>query len=576
MKFGTVRLEGDTWIIECEPDVRAKVKRVFPEVDQRAGGQIRLSNNPENCRDLEWFLRRYPMKVVDSKRLKQGARQHIEEQAQVIALLSARRPPSAFELALPPRPYQNVAADLVQIKKGLLLADEPGVGKTVTSICPMSRPQHLPVLVVTLSHLPKQWERAINKFAPQLKVYILKTGRPDKEHLVPKKSKSFDPLIDEEPRLPDVIISNYHKLHGWAEKLGGVIRYVVFDECQELRISDSNKYAAAKYIADRAQLRLGLSATPIYNYGIEFFNVIECLLPGALGTRAEFVRERCGADMKRIVDPAAFGEYLRREGIMLLRTRRDVGQHIPRAQRVPKYIDCDTRELERIKGSAVELARTILAAQQSHRGEKFMASQEFNMLMRQATGIAKAPYVAEFVRLIKQTQKKVVLFGWHREVFSIWLEQLKEFNPRLYTGTESAKEKDEAALAFTEGDCDVLIISLRSGAGLDGLQEVCWTAVFGEIDWSPGVHEQCIGRLERDDQDQAVMAYFLLSEDGSDPIIADVLGLKAEQIEGVRRPADANIIEKLEVDPDHIKRLAQDYLRQVGVEAASHQVQAAA
>jgi hypothetical protein len=57
--------------------------------------------------------------------------------------------------------------------------------------------------------------------------------------------------------------------------------------------------------------------------------------------------------------------------------------------------------------------------------------------MRQATGIAKAPYVAEFVRLLLDSEQKVLLFGWHREVYNIWLHALREFKPLLYTGTES-------------------------------------------------------------------------------------------------------------------------------------------
>jgi len=185
--------------------------------------------------------------------------------------------------------------------------------------------------------------------------------------------------------------------------------------------------------------------------------------------------------------------------------------------------------------------------------------------MRQATGIAKAPYVADFVRLLLENGEKVVLYGWHREVYSIWLQQLKDYNPRLYTGTESAKQKEDAKNAFIEGDCDLLIISLRSGAGVDGLQRVCRTVVNGELDWSPAVHEQNIGRVYRDEQEDPVMAYFLISEEGSDPIIADVLGIKRGQIEGVRDP-NAELIEKLETDTGNVKRLAEAYLKRVGVQ----------
>jgi hypothetical protein len=70
-------------------------------------------------------------------------------------------------------------------------------------------------------------------------------------------------------------------------------------------------------------------------------------------------------------------------------------------------------------------------------------------------------------------------------------------------------------------------MSLRSGAGLDGLQKRCSTMVFGELDWSPGVHHQCIGRLDREGQEQPVTAMFLVCDDGSDPPMMEVLGLKA-------------------------------------------------
>ncbi len=73
------------------------------------------------------------------------------------------------------------------------------------------------------------------------------------------------------------------------------------------------------------------------------------------------------------------------------------------------------------------------------------------------------------------------------------------------------------------------MMSLRSGAGVDGLQEVCRVGVFGELDWSPMTHKQCLGRLFRDGQTQEVIGYFLHCEDGSDPTVMEVLGIKRGQ-----------------------------------------------
>lgn len=561
MNFGSITHKDGFWKIACEPHVRTKLKRLFPEVSQRAAEVIDLSDNEENCRDLLWFLQRYPMKVEGLKRMKQRATRHVEQQNQVDQLLSFRRPPEDFVLAKPAREYQTFAAALCKIKPGLLVGDDVGLGKTCTSICLMTEANNLPVLVVTLTHLPKQWEDQIREFAPNLNTHIIRSRKP--YDLVPKgrKKKEATPIIFDESRLPDVIIISYSKLSGWAEILGGLVRYVVFDECQELRHDDSDKYAAAKYISDKTPMVMGCSATPIYNYGIEFYNVINALNDGVLGTKQEFIRE-WAPDGKKIADPKAFGEYLRREGLMIRRTRMDVGRELPPISRIPQYVESDPHVLEKIKGSAIELARIILASNQAYKGEKLQASEQFSILLRQATGIAKAPYVAEFVKLLLESEEKIILFGWHREVYGIWMDLLREFNPRMYTGSESPSQKEESKEAFVNGDCRVLIISLRAGAGLDGLQHVCRTGVIGELDYSTGVVDQCIGRYARDGQTEPSMAYFMLADSGSDPIIADILGIKRGQIEGVMDP-DADLIERLENAGGNVRRLAEAYLERV-------------
>jgi hypothetical protein len=160
--------------------------------------------------------------------------------------------------------------------------------------------------------------------------------------------------------------------------------------------------------------------------------------------------------------------------------------------------------------------------------------------------------------------ERVLVYAWHREVYSILLERLKDLAPALYTGSESGTQKEEAKRRFVEGETKVLLMSLRSGAGVDGLQKVCRTVVFAELDWSPGVHEQNVGRVARDGQADPVVAYFLLADSGSDPIVSDVLGLKRQQIEGVRDPK-AELVEQLDVGEDRIKLLAEGLLRQRGL-----------
>ncbi len=509
--------------------------------------------------DLNWFITRYPLEIKSgAERLQARARKFEERISLVDEMLSGKRLPPEMPLAEPARNYQLIAASMLLNTGGLLLADDVGTGKTVSAICTFTDQRTLPVIVVTLTHLPPQWKDEINRFAPHLRVHIIKKGTP--YNIL--EEKGSNPLFSPK-RIPDVIIINYHKLSGWADTLAPIANSIIYDECQELRHDESQKYKSAKFLSDNVNYRMGLSATPIYNYGGEIYNVMNCLRPDALGTKAEFLSEWCtdtwNAGKEKIKDPFAFGTYMRESGLMLRRTRADIGRELPGITSIPYHIDADENAIARVKGSCAELAKIILSQNEEYRGQKMQASEELSNLLRQATGIAKASYVAEFVKLLVESGEQIVLYGWHREVYSIWLQELMEFNPMMYTGSESITQKEYSKAQFLSGQSKILIISLRSGAGLDGLQKVCRTAVFGEIDWSPGVHEQCIGRIGRDGQTEKVMAYFLLSQHGSDPVMAETLGLKKQQIDGIRNESQ-ELFTKLQGDGGHIKKLAALYL----------------
>jgi hypothetical protein len=83
---------------------------------------------------------------------------------------------------------------------------------------------------------------------------------------------------------------------------------------------------------------------------------------------------------------------------------------------------------------------------------------------------------------------------------------------------------------------ELLIMSLRSAAGIDGLQHRCSPVAFGDLDWTPGVHHQSNERVSRDGQTQLVMALFWVCDDGSDPPMMEVLGIKASDAAQVIDP----------------------------------------
>ena len=558
--YGTASLRNGKWTIVAEPHVAMLLKRWFKKSDRGEAGKVTLSHSPEVCRDLEWFADRYPLVFQPEDVLQAGADAYREQVARLADYFSADfKPRETAAMRLQPRPYQARSAAICGETGLLLVADELGLGKTCTAITLLADPERRPAVVVPPVHLQRQWAAEVLKFTPNLQVHIVKTAAP-------YKLPEFFGVG------PDVLIVPYSKLAGWAEVLAAYVKTIVFDEVHELRRAGSGRYNAAEHVAHAAKWKMGLSATPIWNYGGEIFNLFHVLAPGRLGDREEFIREWCkpyatSSGQHALKDPRAFGSWLRDQGLMVRHTRKEVGRELPPVISTVHTVEADMERLAEMEGNAADLARVILRDTQESRGEKMHASEELSMRLRQAIGIAKAPYVADFVQLLVESGEQVLLGGWHREVYGIWEERLKAAGVTFcyYTGTESPAAKEESKRKFLSGEAKVMFLSLRSGAGLDGLQTSCKVVVIGELDWSPAVHEQLIGRLHRDGQTEPVLVYYLVAESGADPIISQVLGLKRSQVEGIREPR-APLATPISLEgAERIKSLAQDYLRRRGL-----------
>ncbi len=524
-----LREESQVWEVRAEPHILMRLKSLFPRILKTMRGAITLTHNDEVCRDLEWFMKRYKLDIeLDcEKALHASSVRHQDTILRLEQIVDIKYKPRTFKLATAARKYQCSAAEVFLARGSLLLADDVGIGKTATALCALTDPKTLPAVVVTLSGtMPQQWGDECRKFLPHAVVHIIRNGEI---YEFPKRKG----------RGPDIIVLNYHKLAKWADVLAAYANTIIFDECQELRRSESQKYIGASIVAEATKYRLGLSATPIYNYGGEIWNVINVLRPGALGNHAEFMREWCSGGYARkltINDPKAFGTYLRENFILLRRTRKEVGRELPPLTKISHRIATDREPLEKVRSAAAELAQIILADKEIERGDRMRAGGELDWKLRHATGVAKAPHVADFIRLLVESGESVVVYAWHRAVYDILLDRLKEYNPACFTGEESAKKKGEAKRRFVERETPVIFVSLRAGAGVDGFQKVCRTVVYAELDWSPGVLDQCTGRVFRDGQPDPVTAYYLVSDEGSDPVVAETLGIKREQVEGIKDP----------------------------------------
>ena len=509
------------WTIKAEPCVTELAKRLFPGCDGRGRGVARFTANRRVIGDLNWLMLRYPLEVREADR--ERWRSALEEARDyAIRREQARKMP---EYANPPA--ESFAGQLLDFQQqGLafllsarrcLLADDMGLGKTVQALAFLATTAAYPAIIVAPPHLLRNWQSEIARFLNEkgkLRVHVIRGLKPY-------------PLPE-----ADIYLIHYLLLRGWKDVLPECgFRTVIFDEIQELRRNGTGKYSAASLLSQACENCIGLSGTPIYNNGGEIWNVVNILDFHFLGDWESFSREWCcGYGNAIVARPEVLGAYLRREGMMLRRTKQEVLRQLPPKRRLVQELDWNDRVY-------AALMKPILPALTRWRSGELTPSQRavleetISQQARQATGVAKAPYVCQFVRALLEGGEKVLLFAHHHDVMDIYKQELKAFSPGFITGRETEAQKARAVERFMSGATDLVCISLRSASGLNLQRATC--VVFGELDWSPAVHSQAEDRAHRIGQEDSLLCYYLVSPQGSDAEMQEALGLKVSQFVGL-------------------------------------------
>lgn len=536
------------WTIKGEPCVTEMAKRLFPG-SERKRGEARFTANRRIIGEVNWLMQRYPLAVAPRDqalwaRALEQAREHILRREEALKLPPRCNPPAgtfAGEL----RTFQKEGLSFLLANERTLLADEMGLGKTVQALACLAATGDMPALLVVPPHLMRNWESETKRF--------LRVNGQAPRVCVLKGLKPYAPPEAE------VYIMHYLLLRGWKNVLPEMgFRTVIFDEIQELRHAGTEKYSAASLVAERCERVIGLSGTPIYNRGAEIWNVVNILDFHCLGDWESFTREWCDGYGNHIVrDPALLGEHLRREGLILRRTKREVLAELPPKRRLVQEIDADDRVYRELMRPVMEMLGSLRALHPDAK-ERTLLEERISAGERQATGVAKAPFVAAFVRALLDSDEKVLLFAHHHAVMDVYKKELASYKPVFITGRESTEAKDTAVQRFMAGQTNLCVISLRSAAGLNLQRATC--VVFGELDWSPAVHTQAEDRAHRMGQKDSILCYYLVAPQGSDRDMQDALGLKVSQfvqLMGDRTPEMKDVQEAQKAAKAHIAKLLE-------------------
>jgi len=221
------------------------------------------------------------------------------------------------ELPAPPgfhgtlRPYQGRGVAwlwfLRRFGLGACLADDMGLGKTPQTIAWLLHTREQggeswPALVICPTSVVGNWQREVERFAPELKTMI---------------HHGADRLVGEAflqaAAASDLVISSYNLIRRDAETLGKVHwSAVIADEAQNIKNPETKQAQAVRRLP--ADTRVALTGTPVENRLSDLWSIMQFLNPGYLGAqrgfRQQFVLpvERYGdadaaARLRRLVQP---------------------------------------------------------------------------------------------------------------------------------------------------------------------------------------------------------------------------------------------------------------------------------
>ena len=442
------------------------------------------------------------------------------------------RPAVPPELALELRPYQidgfHFLAYLAVNNFGGLLADDMGLGKTAQSLtwllwlrnryrdiqleksakAEITPPMIPPTLVVAPKSVLDVWANECRKFAPHLRVQVVRT----KEDLIPEL---LGPQID-------VLVMNYSQLRVNTEKVKGVTWLAtILDEGQQIKNPDSMAARAARDL--NAGHRLVLSGTPIENRLLDVWSLMAFAMPGVLGNRKYF-KDR----FDRRKDPDAQVRLSARlRPFILRRTKGQVALDLPPRTEEEVYCKMEDAQEEMYRAELLKMQRLVLGfdSDATARKNSFAVLQGL-MRLRQVCchpGLidpklddgSSSKMTALFYLLdqLREEGHKVLVFSQFVSMLEIIQRRLEAENRPHVILTGQSKDRGAIVEKFqTSKEPTVFLLSLKAGGSGLNLTAASYVILYDPW-WNPAAENQAIDRTHRIGQTNPVIAYRLLVRD---------------------------------------------------------------
>lgn len=418
------------------------------------------------------------------------------------------------------RPYQVEGVRKLHTARRIVLADEPGLGKTVQLL----RASQGRTLVVCPADIQQVWRSEHAKWTPDLDLTIVsyhslvdfkdKRGTGDKAKHTGKPRPEYDIAWDT----------------------------LIFDEAHNLKGRDTTYARAGIYLAERAKRVYLATGTPLPNWAHELFMLLRAIhgtgdrrfssywrwvdrwftvhLEEVPGRRNAGKTRRVVGELRDITDWDTFVKENGLEGRWLRRYRDDVLPDLPPLTQQTLKV--------KMKGTQARVYREFKKAFFSEfNGTEVVSWDEggqWQKLLRMSSGLecleeeqgnTKASAKMDALRTLMADRGEVptLVFCFFRKTGEAVSEAMVElgFRSSYIHGGVPLKEREKRVRDFTEGRLDVLVGSY--GTLSEGVTLVeADTVIRFERSPRPGTNEQAIRRIHRMGQTRPCLCIDLVTE----------------------------------------------------------------
>ena len=427
------------------------------------------------------------------------------------------------------RPYQVDDVNAMANSRGLINANDMGLGKTAEGIIAATHVAKDKILVIAPRSVLYHWESQWKQWAPEYSVSVL-----------PQSLFTCS---------TDVVIINYEKLLN--DSVMGSLRssqwnIVLADEGHRMKNRRSKTSERGNLIPSR--YRWLLTGTPILNTPDDLYNLLHWIRPDIIGESYwQFVSLFC------LVDETRFGRkiigYTHDKDMRLLLDmilswtmirvmKSEVLKELPpkNVYTVDLMMDPKQKQLYRdaqkllfdklpsnltIQNAAVHLLRLMQITSNPGIYLAGCPNPKFDYIVDLVGDNPEHSYVV-FTKYVA-TVKDLVARLTKEKISAV-----------IHIGELTLEDRRNNLKKFTSKRARVLVATIAScGQGVDGLQNVSDTAIFIDADWSPAINDQAEDRLCRLGQANSVNIQYLQFPNTVDRYVGKVLQLKEDSINDI-------------------------------------------